>query len=294
MCSFLLLFLYLILTEKRTQNMKGLDVMKNTKIKIIAIANQKGGVGKTTTAANLGAALQKAGYRTLLIDFDPQGSLSRKYMQYVYTEEAVTINELMKSVISKTDIDVSKAVMHSELNDIDYIAADIRFSEMEMTLVNTRCRETVLQRLLKKSSLDYDYIVIDCPPFLGNLLYNALTAADYVLIPVAAQEMAIDGIPLLLDTIDDVCDNTNSNLEIVGIIPTLVEKTKMSQAVIDELSDYFGDKLIGCVSKSTAAQDSSKEGLALCQYKNNSANQYKNKLADEYASIADKIISVTR
>ena len=142
--------------------------------------------------------------------------------------------------------------------------------------------------------IDYDYIVIDCPPFLGNLLYNALTAADYVLIPVAAQEMAIDGIPLLLDTIDDVCENTNSDLEIAGVIPTLVEKTKMSQAVIEELSEYFNDKLIGYVSKSTAAQDSSKEGLALCQYKHNTANKYKNKLAEEYANIANEIVHITR
>ncbi len=285
-------FFYIFLTEKEHKYLKGLDIMKNTKI--IAIANQKGGVGKKTTAANLGAALQRSGFETLLIDFDPQGSLSRKYMQYVYTEETVTINELMKSVIAKTETDVSKAILHNNLNNIDYIAADIRFSEMEMTLVNTRCRETVLQRLLKKCSLDYDYIVIDCPPFLGNLLYNALTAADYVLIPVAAQEMAIDGIPLLLDTIDDVCENTNSDLEIAGVIPTLVEKTKMSQAVIEELSEYFNDKLIGYVSKSTAARDSSKEGLALCQYKHNTANKYKNKLAEEYANIANEIVHITR
>ncbi len=265
--------------------------MKNTKI--IAVANQKGGVGKTTTAINLGAVLNNRGFKTLLIDFDPQASLTRKYLHHEFTEEQKTINELMKAVSAKEACDIYETICHNEQNNIDYIPADIRFSAMEINLVNTRCRETVLDRALKKSDTDYDYIIIDCPPSLGILLYNALSASDYVIIPVSAQIMALDGIPLLLDTIDDVKEYTNSKLEILGVVANWVEKTKMSEECVETLKLSFGDKYLGAISKSTAAQESSDMGIALCNYRTNSANKYYNKLADEYSAIVDKIECVT-
>lgn len=256
---------------------------------IISIANQKGGVGKTTTTVNVGASLSLLGKKVLIIDFDPQGS-STTYLNYKYNETQLTINDLMNTIVEKKSCNIADTILFDKINGVDFIPADIRFSIMETQLVNTRCRETVLQRILKSNNLDYDYILIDCPPFLGNLLFNALTASDYVLIPVAAQNLALEGIPLLTDTIEDVRTSINSELKIIGVVATLAEKTRMSNQVIDILQEHFKDKFLGCVSKSSAAQESSADGIALCLYTKNQANQYRNKLADEYMNIAKEVI----
>lgn len=221
--------------------------MENTKTKIVAVANQKGGVAKTTSAFNIAAILAQREKRVLMIDLDPQSSLSVSCMKYEYDPDDITITELMSSIINKKTIDFKTAVHHNEPNNIDYIPATITLSGIEVDLCRTRCCEMVLKRVISNYIGCYDYIIIDCPPSLSNLLYNALSAADMVLIPVLAQEMALSGIPLLLDSI----------------------------------------------SKSKAAQDSSREGIALCNYKISSTNKYKNMLADEYRVIADKIECVT-
>ena len=152
----------------------------------------------------------------------------------------------------------------------------------------------VLKRVISNYIGCYDYIIIDCPPSLSNLLYNALSAADMVLIPVLAQEMTLSGIPLLLDSIDDIHEYANPDLEILGVFATWTEKNNtMSAEVIESIKAAFNDKYLGSISKSKAAQDSSREGIALCNYKISSTNKYKNMLADEYRVIADKIECVT-
>lgn len=148
-----------------------------------------------------------------MIDLDPQSSLSVSCLKYEYDPEDITITELMSSIINKNNIDYMAAVHHNELNNIDYIPATITLSGIEVDLCRTRCCEMVLKRVLSNYLGSYDYIIIDCPPSLSNLLYNALSAADMVLIPVLAQEMALSGIPLLLDSIDDIHEYANPDLE---------------------------------------------------------------------------------
>ena len=259
--------------------------MKNTKI--IAISNQKGGVAKTTTAVNLGAMLSLKGYKVLLIDLDSQGSLSN-YMGHEYNPSQNTINEVMRSVIDRNPIDVRSAICQNEENSVDYIPADIRFATMEMSLVNIISRETVLKRALN-TDLDYDYIIIDCLPAYGIVLYNALTVADYVLVPVQAQKMALDGINLTLDTINEVQSTTNPSLELLGVISTFVENTNMSESVIEYLKENFDNKYLGAISKSVLAQYSSYKNKALVLENGKKLE----KLIDEYSALADKVISVT-
>ena len=248
--------------------------MENTKTKIVAVANQKGGVAKTTSAFNIAAILAQREKKVLMIDLDPQSSLSVSCMKYEYDHDDITITELMSSIINKKTIDFMTAVHHNEPNNIDYIPATITLSGIEVDLCRTRCCEMVLKRVLSNYIGCYDYIIIDCPPSLSNLLYNALSAADMVLIPVH--------------------EYANPDLEILGVFATWTEKNNtMSAEVIESIKAAFNDKYLGSISKSKAAQDSSREGIALCNYKISSTNKYKNMLADEYRVIADKIECVT-
>lgn len=261
--------------------------MKNTKV--IAIANQKGGVAKTTSAFNIAAILRKEGYDVLAIDFDPQSSLSNSCLKYEYHNNDITITDLMKSIIERKTIDFKTAVHHNEINNFDYIPSTITLSGVEIDLCKTHCREMVLKRVINNYT-DYDYIIIDCPPALGNLLFNALAAADYVLIPVLAQEMALGGIPLLLDSIEEIHEFANPKLEILGVFATWVEKNNnMSFDVTEAVSSVFKDKFLGGISKSKSAQESCQSGIALCNYDRKKVNEYKNKLADEYKMIVEKI-----
>ena len=267
--------------------------MKNTKI--IAVANQKGGAGKTTTALNVGTILRERGFKVLLIDLDPQNSLTTSYMQYEYDPEQQTVSELMNATIERKTIDAGKCVLHNEINNIDYIPADIRLATVENQLVVTRYSETVLQRALNKANFDYDYIIIDCPPSLSTLLYNALCAAQYVLVPVLAQKMALDGVPMLLDTIDEVKENVNPALSILGYVAIAYDKnTRMSKDVADTLKENFGADYLGFISASTVASASSVEGRAFSTYKVSSRNEYYNKLASDYVLLVDSVVARTK
>lgn len=174
-----------------------------------------------------------------MIDLDPQSSLSVSCMKYEYDPDDITITELMSSIINKKTIDFKAAVHHNEPNNIDYIPATITLSGIEVDLCRTRCCEMVLKRVISNYIGCYDYIIIDCPPSLSNLLYNALSAADMVLIPVLAQEMTLSGIPLLLDSIDDIHEYANPDLEILGVFATWTEKNNtMSAEVIESIKPH--------------------------------------------------------
>lgn len=206
------------------------DVPVRDSAHIIAIANQKGGVAKTTTAVNVAAALGALGQRVLLIDMDPQAGCSLligiqahtlpRTIYHALRDETVSI----RSIIQKTDV------------GFDLVPSNIYLSEAELTLNSVWSREYVLKRKLEPLHNDYDYIIIDTPPTLGILTINSLTAAQHVLIPAAAQYMSLQGLDLLLGTIDQVRRNLNSELTVMGILPTMYDRRTTHS---EDIVDYF-------------------------------------------------------
>ena len=218
--------------------------MKETKI--ISVANQKGGVGKTTTALNLAVAFKEKGKRVLLIDLDPQSNLS-EYLGYEPDKTSITISNLMSNMVNGGHIDIKEAIKHNS-EGIDYIPSDIQLSSAEVFLINAISRETVLHRILKQEELKkYDYIIIDCLPSLGILMINALAASHYVIVPVQAQKFALDGISLFNNLFEMVKENLNPHLELIGVILTMYDNTNMAKAVYEALKDEYGNKLFDTV-----------------------------------------------
>ena len=208
-------------------------------MKIVSIANQKGGVGKSTTVINMAAALVKREKSVLCIDFDPQGHLSTFMGWQGNTPTTGDLMQAMANTGALTDDQLTNAVCHHD-EGMDYIAANVTLAAADIYLVTTMYREQVLQRVLNQLPTDqYDYILIDCPPSLGLLLTNALVVSDEVIIPVQAQMAALIGLEMLQQAIENVARVTGGHLKINGILPTMVDRTKQSMAVCDALrSDY--------------------------------------------------------
>ncbi|MEG1875649.1 MAG: AAA family ATPase [Angelakisella sp.] len=244
--------------------------------KIIAIANQKGGVGKTTTAMSLGAALAKRGKQVLLIDLDAQGSLS-SYLGYDGTGS--TVFELLLGNGLPSD-----CIRYSEAEGLDYIPATITLANADMVLVTAMNREMKLKRALSAAVFaKYEYILIDCLPSLGILTVNAFAAASSVLIPVQTQKFALDGMGSLLNTLQLVREQLNPELRLEGIVRTMVKRTNMSKAVADKLLENYGSAVFDAeISDSTEATNSS--------YRQQSLVSYKNKLGKEYEQLADELL----
>ncbi len=202
--------------------------------KIVAIANQKGGVGKTTTAVNLAAALAERGKRILLVDFDPQGALTMCLGVNPSQLEETIYNVLIDPNVALTQ------VLLSPKPGIDLAPANIDLSGAEVELINEIGRERILRDKLSPLRTRYDYIFIDCPPSLGLLTINALAAADGVLIPVQCQYLAFRGMQLLMRTIEKVQQRTNPKLKILGLLPTLYDiRTTHATEVLEELRTSY-------------------------------------------------------
>lgn len=245
--------------------------------KVIAVANQKGGVGKTTTVLNVAAALTQLGKKVLAIDFDPQSNLT-EYLGCELTPETITIFDLLMDGINGNIPKVEEAIQTSN-EYIDYIPSSISLSGAEMALVNIMCREMSLKRVLTEAIHEkYDYILIDCLPSLGILLVNALAAADQVLIPVQTQKFALDGLNGLLGIINMVKSNLNSKLEILGIILTMADNTNMSKAVEEALRTEYTNLHIfqNKIGKSVEAANSSFAQKSLLAMGAKLGKQYKN------------------
>jgi len=247
-------------------------------MKIMSIANQKGGVGKTTTAFNVGAGLARQGKKVLLIDFDPQGNLS----QYLGFEDdnLPTINEIMLETVSNRKIEIEPLIRTNRNENVDYIPSNISLSAAEFFLTNSMCRESILKKILQNPAfLGYDYIIIDCLPSLGILQINALTASNSVIIPVQTQKFALDGLSYFWSVFEMVKENLNPNLTIEGILATMYDNTNMSKAVIQALQEEYGDKVYRVkIDKLSEATYSTHEQKSL-------VNDKKSRLGEQYNEI---------
>ncbi len=207
--------------------------------RVIALCNQKGGVGKTTTTVNLAAALAEYGRKVLVVDFDPQGAASAGL--------GVNPNELEATVydlLMKPDADVNEIVRSTPVKGLDLVPANIDLSAAEVQLVGEVARESTLARGLRPVLDDYDVVLVDCQPSLGLLTVNALVAAHGVLIPLACEYFALRGVALLVETIDKVQDRLNPRLTIDALIPTMYDgRTLHAQEVVERVREQFGDKV---------------------------------------------------
>ncbi len=241
--------------------------------RIISLCNQKGGVGKTTTSVNVGAALAEYGRRVLAIDFDPQGALSAGLG--VLTHDAPTIYDLLLGSLK----DPNEAIQHTSVPGLDIIPANIDLSAAEVHLVSEVARESILARVLRKVSDQYDVILIDCQPSLGLLTVNALTASHGVLIPLECEYFALRGVALLVETIDKIRDRLNPAIELDGILATMYDpRTLHSREVLERVVETFGDKVFETViGRTVKFPDATVAGKPITQFapEHNAAKAYK-------------------
>ena len=215
--------------------------------RIIAMCNQKGGVGKTTTTINLGAALAECGRRVLLIDFDPQGALSVGLGINSNVLDLTIYNLLVERGHS-----IREVIRHTRTPGLDLVPANIDLSAAEVQLVGEVAREQVLARILRPVLDDYDVVLIDCQPSLGLLTVNALTAAHGVLIPLETEYFAMRGVALLVETIEKITDRLNPRLEVDGILATMYDgRTLHAREVVESVVSHFGDKVFHTVISRT-------------------------------------------
>ncbi len=215
--------------------------------RVIAMCNQKGGVGKTTTSINLGAALAELGRKVLLVDFDPQGALSVGLGIPTHDLDVTIYNLLVEP-----GHDIRDVVQQTRTRNLDLVPANIDLSAAEVQLVGEVAREMVLARVLRRVMDDYDVIIIDCQPSLGLLTVNALTAAHGVVIPLECEFFAMRGVALLVETIDKVTDRLNPRLTIDGILATMFDgRTLHSREVVRSVVDHFQDRVFHTVISRT-------------------------------------------
>jgi chromosome partitioning protein len=209
-------------------------------VKVIAIANQKGGVGKTTTSINLSSSLAAAEKKTLLIDIDPQSNSSSGL-------SVINHSPSVYEVLIGT-VDINDAIINTYMPFLDMLPANINLVGAEIEMVDLENREGLLKKALTGLQREYDYIIIDCPPSLGLLTLNALTSADSVLIPVQCEYFALEGLGQLLNTVNIVKQHFNKNLTIEGVLLTMFDtRLKLSHQVAEEVKKYFGEKVFGTI-----------------------------------------------
>ena len=254
---------------------------------IIAMANQKGGVGKTTSTINLGACLAEADRKVLLVDLDPQGALTAGIGVH-YEDVDLTIYDVMID----NNITVHQAIHHTGVPGLDVIPANIDLSAAEIQLVNEVGREQVLARALRPVMKDYDFIILDCQPSLGLLTVNALACAHGVLIPMECEYFSLRGLALLNDTVEKVADRLNFDLEILGILVTMFDRrTSHAREVMSRVVEVFDDKVFDTViTRTVRFPETSVAGEPIITWAPSSqgAQQYRNLAKEVIARTANR------
>jgi chromosome partitioning protein len=257
-------------------------VQRHGNAKVIAMCNQKGGVGKTTTTINLGASLAEYGRKVLLVDFDPQGSLSVGLGLNPHEMELSIYNLLMD-----TSVQLDEVIVDSGVEGVDLLPATIELSAAEVQLVHEVGREQTLSRVLQPALAHYDVILIDCQPSLGLLTVNALTASDEVIVPLECEYFALRGVALLKSTIDKVQQRLNPRLKVGGLLGTMFDgRTLHSREVMERLVQAWGDVVFHTVIRRTVKfSDATVVGEPITSYASTSTG------ADAYRQLAREVLA---
>ena len=247
--------------------------------RIIAVANQKGGVGKTTTAVNLSAALAASKKKVLVVDCDPQGNATSGF--------GINKSELEQTIydVLITDADVKSTVLSTEYK-VDILPSNIDLAGAEIELVAAISREMRLKKALEQVRKDYDYILIDCPPSLGLLTLNSLAAADSVLMPIQCEFYALEGVSQLMNTVKLVKNNLNASLEIEGVLMTMYDsRTKLAEQVVEEVRTNFKEKVFSVmIPRTVRLSEAPSYGQPITVY------DKKSKGAESYKKLAKEVI----
>ena len=257
------------------------------KATVMAVVNQKGGTGKTTTTENLGVGLAMEGKKVLVVDADPQASLTISLGHAVPDNLPITLSDLMGKVMMEQPIEPGEGILHHP-EGVDLMPANIELSGLEVSLVNAMSRETVLRQYLDTVKQNYDFILLDCMPSLGMLTVNALAAADNVLIPVQAAYLPAKGLEQLLQTINKVRRQINPKLKIEGILLTMVDsRTNYAKDISNLIRENYGGKLKVYktdIPRSVRAEEISAEGTSIFKH------DPKGKVADAYRVLTKEVL----
>ena len=249
-------------------------------VDVIALCNQKGGVGKTTATINLGAALAEYGRRVLLVDFDPQGALGAGVGVHPHTLEHTIYDVMITGEATAADV-----IRPTGVPDMDILPANIDLSGAELLLVSEVGREQALNRVLRGVKDDYDIVLIDCQPSLGLLTLNALTAARWVMVPLECEYFSLRGVALLQDTIRKVQERINPDLELLGVLPTMVDRTVHSREVLERVLQAFGDLVFHTViTRTVKFPETTVAGVPITSYAPTSA------AAEAYRQLAREVL----
>lgn len=248
--------------------------------KVIAVANQKGGVGKTTTTVNLGACLAEKGKKILIVDLDPQGNTTSGFG----LDKEKLLNTSYEVLLN--DCEVEEAILHLESFRLDLIPSSLDLAGAEVELVGVDDRESMLKYRLDKLSAQYDFILIDCPPSLNILTINAFKAADSILVPIQCEFYAMEGLTQLINTINLVKQRLNPDIVIDGVVFTMYDsRTNLSQQVVDEITKYLPDKVYQTkIPRNVRLAEAPSYGLPVIYYDSAS------KGAESYRQLADEML----